>query len=262
MNRFNVIYPDLEGKTILVTGAGKGIGKSIAEGFMRNKCKVVALYRNTRPVFEMEILENSLQPEYANFDIQETERIKHWLNNLEKSGRSVDILINNAGVNSPHNLLKITRDEWNPIIDINLKATFYLTQLIANHMKLYNGGVIINATSFATKIPSVGYGVYAASKAALLSLTKSMAAEWAPFNIRVNAISPGVIETEMTLPAITSNKEHLLSAISQRKFGSEDDVAKVVLFLSSCESSYLTGTEIDISGGKYIVQNAQVAWSQ
>lgn len=258
MNPFNVIYPDLKGKTVIVTGAGKGIGKSIAEGFIANQCKVIALYRSIKPDFKNIISKTCPQPEYLHVDIQEIDRIKTWLNDLEKTGRSVDILINNAGVNSLQSVLDITCDEWDQIFSINLKSTFFLAQLFANHMKLYNGGVIINATSFAAIMPSIGYGVYAASKAALLSLTKSMAAEWAPFNIRVNAFSPGVIETEMTRTAITKNKEHLISTISQRKIGSTNDVAKVVLFLSSNESSYLTGTEIDISGGKYIVQNPPI----
>lgn len=258
MNPYNVIYPDLEGKTVLITGAGKGIGKSIAEGFLANQSKVIALYRSTPPEFDKDILKTCQTPEYLHADIQDIEKMKIWIYELESAGRSVNILINNAGVNFEHKLCEITSEEWDQLFKINLKSTFFLSQAFANHMKKQDGGVILNATSFATKIPSARYGVYAASKAALLSLTKSMAAEWATYKIRVNAFSPGVIETDMTRPAILRNKKQILAAISLGKFGDISDVAKAVLFLSSNESSYITGIELDISGGKYIIQHSKI----
>jgi len=188
-------------------------------------------------------------------DIQNIDGAESCIRSVEKNNLSLDILVNNAGINFYHDLIKVGIDDWEKLFSVNLKATFFLSQLFAKHMSGRNGGNIINATSFATKLPSTGYGIYAASKAALLSLTKSMAAEWAKYNIRVNAFSPGVILTDMTKPAIDKNREKLLSQISQGKFGNPWDVANSVLFLASDASSYITGAEIDISGGKFIVQS-------
>lgn len=122
-------------------------------------------------------------------------------------------------------------------------------------MAAQGGGVIINASSFAVKLPLPGYSVYAASKAALLSITKSMAAEWAPYDIRVNAYAPGIIETGMTRDAILKNKDKMLKDISLNRFGAPSEIADGVLFLASRSASYITGVEMDISGGKFLNQN-------
>lgn len=250
-------YPDLEGKTAVITGAAKGIGKSIAEAFISNQCKVIAIYRSTPPDFDKAIMKLGPEPDLLKLDIQNLTSAQEWLSRAENDYQSIDILVNNAGVNFPHELLEVGTDDWDRLFSVNTRAAFFLSQLFAKHMSRRNGGVIVNATSFAAKIPSLRYGLYAASKAALLSLTKSMAAEWAEFNVRVNAYSPGVIMTDMTKPAIEKNKDKLLSQISQGEFGMPQDVANSVLFLASNASSYITGSEIDISGGKFIVQAAR-----
>jgi len=260
MNPFNVIYPDLEGKTVLVTGAGKGIGKSIAEGFMFNQCKVIALYRNTVPLFNESILRNSIEPLCLHANIQNIEKIKSWLKDYELSGKSVDILVNNAAIYENQKLAETSEEAWDNIMNINLKATFFLSQLIANHMRKKHGGIIINAASFAATLASLNFGVYAASKAALISLTKTMAAEFAPHGIRVNAFSPGVIKTDMTKVTIGKNPSLRLKSISLNRFGNVADVSKAVMFLASEQSSYITGSCLDISGGKFIVQNPSSAW--
>ena len=149
MSRFNVIYPDLVGKTVLITGAGRGIGKSLAEGFMLNQCKVIALYRNTIPKYDQSILNKCTAPEYLHSDIQNMNKIKLWLDKVENRGQSIDILINNAGVYDDHKLGETDEVAWDKIMNINLKATFFLSQLLAKHMKNNTGGVIINAASFA-----------------------------------------------------------------------------------------------------------------
>jgi 3-oxoacyl-[acyl-carrier protein] reductase len=250
-------YPDLEGKSVVITGAAKGIGKSIAEAFISNECKVIAMYRSTPPDFDKAIMKQGPEPDLLKLDIQDIESAKEWMGCIDDDHQSIDVLVNNAGINNPHELIEVGTDEWDRLFSVNTRATFFLSQLFAKHMSCRNGGVIINATSFAAKLPSLRYGVYAASKAALLSLTKSMAAEWAEFNIRVNAYSPGVILTDMTSPTIGKNKDMLLSQISQGAFGMPHDVANSVLFLASNASSYITGSEIDISGGKFIVQTAR-----
>ena len=149
------------------------------------------------------------------------------------------------------------------VFDTNVISTFLLSQMIAERMvKERKKGVIINTLSFAANIPSVGSGVYAASKAALASLTRTMAAEWAPKHIRVNGYSPGVIETDMTKPAIEKNKESMINAIALHEIGSTEQMVKIVGFLASDDSEYMTGVNLDASGGKYIVQNAEKAWRE
>ena len=262
MNNNKVRYQDLKGKTILITGANRGIGKSIAENFMANQCRVIALFRSTPPKFDKSILKTSIEPEYLHSDIQNIEKMKSWLNSIERKGQSIDILVNNAAVYKDQKLMDTNEESWDRIMDINLKSTFFLSQLVAKHMKNNGGGVIVNAASFAVNIASLNFAVYAASKAALVSLTQTMAAEYAPHNIRVNAFSPGVIKTNMTNSSIEKNSQKLLAAISLNRFGEVEEVAKVVLFLASEQSSYITGINLDISGGKLIVQNPSLAWNK
>lgn len=248
-------YQDLSGKTVFITGSNRGIGKAIAEEFIKNKCKVIAVYRKDKPDFkgkDSKII-------FLKCDINDTEKISNWLKDFEKDGGKVDIVINNAGTLITNPLIEVSEKEWDELMDTNLKSTFFISQIFARHMKNNKGGVIINAGSFAAKLASVSAGMYAASKAALVHLTKSMAAEWAQYNIRVNSFSPGVIKTEMTKPAIEKNREKMLNQISLNRFGESSEVAKTISFLASDSASYLSGIDLDISGGKLIVQNQEDA---
>lgn len=241
---------NFEGKTALITGASRGIGLAIANKFLENGASVINISKHKSNV--------NLNKEKYNFvqkDINDTYALWEWLNDFEKNNGRINILVNNAGVFLEKSLLKITKEEWDYIINVNLKSPFFLSQLIGGHMKEKGGGVIINACSFAATIPSAYSGVYAASKSALETLTKSMAAEFAPYNIRVNAFSPGVIETDMTSPARNSNGKRMLEQISLDRFGNPEEVANVVLFLASDLSSYINGATLPIDGGKLIIQN-------
>ncbi len=243
-------YEDLKGKTVFITGSNRGIGLGIAKAFIENECRVVLLYREAKPD-----LECSQQPVYLQADVRDRVKIAEWLESFEDSGLGVDVLVNNAGINENKLLIDADEDHWDRIMDVNLKAVFFLSRLMARHMAGRGGGVIINASSFAVKLPLPGYSVYAASKAALLSVTKSMAAEWAPYGVRVNAYAPGIIETDMTRDAISKNKDKLLKDISLNRFGSPEEIADSVLFLASRSASYITGMEMDVSGGKFLNQN-------
>jgi 3-oxoacyl-[acyl-carrier protein] reductase len=142
-----------------------------------------------------------------------------------------------------------TADDFDEAFGVNARATFLLSRLFAVHMRTAGGGVIVNAGSYATTLASVSHGLYAASKSASASLTRSMAAEWAPFGIRVNSFSPGVIPTRMTAPALSRNEDRMVDMISLRRTGTVEEVAAVVLFLASDASSYVTGTNIEVTGG-------------
>ena len=246
-------YKDLKDKKVVVTGAARGIGKSIAKAFLNQGTKTILISKS--PVdWTVEYDDN----QFINItgDIQDIDYFKTWLKNYEKDGSKIDILVNNAGIIQDSKLTDVTNNQWDEVMNTNCKATFFLTQLFASHMKTNNCGNIIFSTSFAALFPSYKYGIYAASKAATLSLAKSYAAELAPHNIRVNSFSPGVIETNMTKKSRTNNAKKMLNAISLNRFGSSDEVAQVVLFLASKESSYIHGANIDVSGGKFVIQNS------
>lgn len=246
-------FNDLQDKQVFITGANRGIGKAIADEFLKVGSKVIALYKETKPELSGKVI-------YVKANINDIIKIKKWLSQYEKKNK-IDILINNAGIYPETDLLKVTSKEWDHLMDTNLKSTFFLTQLFAQHMKKNNSGIIINAGSFASKFPSAYTGLYAASKAAIDILTRTMAAEWAPYNIRVNAYSPGVIKTDMTKPKRIKNPK-MVETISQNRFGDPVEVAKVVIFLASDASSYITGTCLDINGGKFIVQNPETPWKR
>jgi len=153
--------------------------------------------------------------------------------------------------------------KWKRFFSVNVISTLCLSREIVRRMiEREKQGVIVLTISFAANIPSVGSGIYAASKAALESLTRTMAAEWAPYGIRVNGYSPGVIETDMTIPAIQANREAMTDAIALHRIGTTEDVVRAVAFLAGDASSYLTGINLDVSGGKLIVQNAGKAWRE
>lgn len=242
-----------EGKTVLITGASKGIGRSLATYFRKEGAKVVTISRSE--ITDMESGIYSIISDVRNCDY--IEQI------LKENNFSIDILINNAGVICYENLDSVSREQIESVFDTNVISTFLLSQMIAKKMtKEKKKGVIVNTLSFAANIPSVGSGIYAASKAALASLTRTMAAEWAPKHIRVNGYSPGVIETDMTQPTIKSNKESMINAIALHEIGSTEQMVKIVGFLASEDSEYMTGVNLDASGGKFIVQNAEKAWME
>jgi len=253
----NAYYSDLKSKTVVVTGAGQGIGEAIARSFLENGSKVILISRS-----KIAWLKEYHPSKYIFLqkDIQEIEFFVQWLEEYELEKNKIDILINNAGVIGQSKLMDTTTEEWNEIININSKATFFLTQVFVKHMIKNNSGNIIFASSYATKLASFSYGIYAASKAMLLSLSKSLAAELAPYNIRVNSFSPGVIETKMTKKARENNGVEMLKDISLNRFGDTDEVAQAILFLASESSSYIHGIDLDISGGKFIIQNSNMAY--
>ena len=250
------MFPDLRDKRIVVTGASRGIGMALAQAFLDAGCRVTAVSRG--PLDWSAASPDRL--ETLRCDVLEPRPLTDWLAAATRRGERVDVLVNNAGQIGKGSLIDCTPANFDQMFALNTRATFFLSQAFARHMKEQGGGVIMNAGSFAAEIASVSYGVYAASKAAVVALTRSMAAEWAPFGIRVNAFSPGVIPTKMTEPALKQNERKMIESISLGRFGTAKEVAAVALFLASSASSYLTGVNIDVSGGKLIVQDPASAW--
>lgn len=246
-----MITGEFREKNVLITGTSKGIGKAFVHFFASQGANVYAVSRSKTNV-------TSENVRYMEADIKDVDKICKWLDGISSG---MDILINNAGIICYEELMDVSKEQLNAVFSTNVISTLLLSQAIVKRMiEEKRNGIIVNTISFASKIPSVGSGIYAASKAALESLTRTMAAEWAPYGIRVNGYSPGVIETDMTEPAIKANGESMLNAIALRKIGKTEDVVKAVAFLASEDSSYIAGINLDVSGGKFIVQNSERAW--
>ncbi|HLC60531.1 MAG TPA: SDR family oxidoreductase [Candidatus Nanoarchaeia archaeon] len=250
MNNMSGIKFDFRAKNVVITGASRGIGFSIAKSFLKSGANVINISRSPQ---------NTKKPagnnyKFVQLDITNLKSVKDWIESYTKNGKRIDIWVNNAGVCLQSKLLQVTEEHWDRTFETNLKSLFFLSLFAAEHMKKNRNGVIINASSFAAVMPSVGSCVYAASKAGVASITKSMAAELAPYGIRVNSYCPGVIETDMN-KVLIRKKKNLADAIALGRYGNSDEVAQAVLFLCSDGASYLTGANIEISGGKYLVQN-------
>ena len=242
---------EFSGKKIIITGTSKGIGYALAQYFARNQAVVYAVSRNV-----VEYSFDNIIP-----IIGDINNYLDIVEQIKKYTEQIDILINNAGIMYYKNIIDSDIEEIQKVFSTNVISTIMFSNLISKMMICNKTrGVIINTISFAANIPSVGSGIYAATKASLLSLTKTMAAELAPYGIRVNGYSPGVIETEMTRQVIQKDRESIIDAIALHRIGTVNDVLDAVAFLASEKSSYITGINLDVSGGKYIVQNAGMEW--
>lgn len=251
---------DFKGKNILVIGGSSGIGLSIVTEFLKSNAKVFSISRSEKKIecakkelTKKKILKNSTFLSTENNTIEDVTEI---LKNLTDNKIFFDVLINCNGYYEKMNLIDVTNSFWDDVYYNNIKLNFFTSQFLAKtniaKKKKLN---IINLSSFASIMPSSGYGIYASSKSALTNITKTMAAEWSKFNIRVNCIIPGVIETPMTKSIIKLKQAELLLPIALRRIGKPNEVAQVALFLASEYSSYICGATIDVTGGKYIIQN-------
>lgn len=254
---------NLNNKVAVITGSASGIGLAIAETFSRAGAKIAICDLKEPDVAKtLDDLKNEGIRAYGEaVDVSKRSEIFPFADNVEKHFGGIDIWVSNAGAFVPNKLINTTEEQWQMIMDVNVKSVYYGALIAADKMRKRGGGVLINAASFASLMPSMGSGAYAASKAAVYSMTKSLAAELAPFDIRVIGYIPGVIETQMTAPTIKSKGESLKSAIALQRVGEPEDVANAVLFAASDKASYITGTFIEISGGKLCVQNPKDAWS-
>jgi len=253
-----------KGKRVLIIGGSRGIGMSSAILFAELGAEVYVIARTGKKLEEL--VRRGIDegfPGNINSSVQDINNLDYfnkWFDGITRKGLIFDILVNSAGIYPHKPLIEVEEVDWDTTFSTNLRSIFFISQHIARHMKRHKGGAIINIVSFSSKIPSVNTGIYAATKSALVSLNKSMASEWAPYNIRVNGIHPGVIRTALTEPLINQKGDLLKTQIAMQRFGSPEEVAEVVLFLASQSSAYITGEVINVTGGKFITQNPHQAW--
>ena len=231
-----------------MTGANGGIGSATALKLGTNGFKVILNYHVDKDT-SVEIAsslgeENTLLIEA---DVTNVEEVNEMVSKaLEKFSR-IDVLVNNAGINRDKTFAKMSREQWNEVIDVNLNGVFNVTKAVIKTMIRQGSGTIINVSSIVGEIGNFGQTNYSASKAALIGFTKSLAKEVAPRGIRVNVIAPGFVDTEMTRKIPENIKSKVLEQIPLRRFAAPEEIADVVLFL--CNASYITGTVIDVNGG-------------
>ena len=239
----------LDGKKALVTGAARGLGRAIADGLAECGATVYGTSRDAESA--RQISERYGTPTLP-IDITETKEIHRFTDSLMEESGGIDLLVNNAGVNVPKPALELTADDWDAVFDTNLKGTFFLTTAVAQHW-VDKGipGVIVNVASQAGIVGIEERAAYGTSKAGLIHLTKILALEWAPAGIRVNAVAPTFVRTELTASTLSRPDwaAELLSRIPIGRFGEPEDIAGAVAFLLSDAASLITGHTLAIDGG-------------
>jgi dehydrogenase/reductase SDR family member 4 len=242
----------LDGKVAIVTGAGRGIGAAIARELSSAGASVALAARSQQ---ELEKVHGSLSGKALAVptDVSKIEELEKLVSTAVEELGGVDILVNNAGVLPPaKQVYKVPLDEWEHVMAVNVRAPWYLGNLVRKQMKERGGGVVVNMASTSGLHHDIGLGVYSVSKAAVVMLTNVQAKEWARDNIRVNAIAPGVVRTELAGDILRYLEEHEEKPNPLGMVGDPEDVARLVRYLVSDESRYMTGSVIRIDGGELL----------
>ncbi len=239
-----------ERQVALITGATRGIGKEIALELAQNGYDIAVNYRGTIDEdLKKEIEANNVRCEFVEADVSNFEQCESMIKEtIEKYGR-IDVLVNNAGITKDGLIMRMKKEDFEAVIDVNLVGTFNVTRNVIPYMIKQKSGRIINVSSVVGVAGNAGQTNYSASKAGVIGFTKSLAKEVASRNILVNAIAPGFIDTDMTKVLSDNVKEGINAQIPLKRMGTPNEVAKVVKFLASEDSSYVTGQVINIDGG-------------
>jgi 3-oxoacyl-[acyl-carrier protein] reductase len=257
---------DLRGKVAIVTGAGRGIGRHIASAFAAEGVAVVCADIDPAGLIslEAEFAANSWSGEPCICDVRKTEDVAAMVAQAVGRFGRIDILVNNAGVSITGQIDRQDPSDWAANIETNLVGTFQTCHAVAPVMKKQRFGRILNAASFAAIVPSIGSSAYAASKAGVVSFTRVLAGELGPWNITANAYAPGMIPTQMNhfAEAPEATQKRLLDTLTLRRWGEKQDVANLLCFLASDLAGYITGSLIDVSGGKLATQIPAIAYER
>ena len=241
---------NFKNKNILITGASGGIGNELVKKFVSLGANILGSGTKTE---KLELIKK----QYPNikvkkFDIGNHSGIEEFMDSVSLELGGLDVLINNAGINSDNLSIRMKVEEWKKVIDINLTSTFLLSKYAIKKMLKNKFGRIVNITSVVGHVGNLGQSNYSASKAGIIGMSKSLAIEYAKKNITVNCVSPGFIVSDMTMGIADKVKLYLTSRIPMGKFGTGEDVSNCVAFLSSEQASYVTGETIHVNGGMYM----------
>ena len=241
---------NLKNLNIILTGATGVIGNSIVDKLISAGSNILATGSNAEKL--KKIKENYKNINVLKFDISDHDGINNFVENCSKIlNNKIDVLINNAGITQDNLSIRMKDEEWKRVIDINLSSTFLITKNVIKKMLRSKNGKIINITSVVGHTGNIGQANYAASKAGIIAMSKSLAIEYGKKNIKVNCVSPGFIISNMTDQISEEHTDLLKSRISLNKFGKPEDVANTIAFLSSNLSEYITGETIHVNGGMY-----------
>ena len=241
---------NFKNKKILVTGATGGIGNALVKKFLSLEGNVLATGTKIEKLDSLK--KNFPKINTLKFDISEHSKIEEFVENVSSQLGGLDVLVNNAGINMDNLSLRMKDEEWKKVIDINLGSTFFLCKYAIKKMLKNKYGRIVNITSVVGHTGNIGQSNYAASKAAIIGMAKSLAIEYAKKNITINCVSPGFIQSKMTDNIVESIKSVLTSRIPMSRLGTGEDVSNTVAFLSSDAASYITGETVHVNGGMYM----------
>ncbi len=244
----------LKDKVSFITGASRGIGRGIALKFAQNHSKLIL---NATKISNLNSVEDEIKTFGIDYllvegDVSKQEDVKRMVKEGLDKFQKIDILINNAGITRDNLIFRIKEEDWDKVIDVNLKSAFLMIKEVARIMLKSRSGKIVNITSVVAQSGNQGQANYVASKSGLIGLTKAVAKELASRNINVNAIAPGFIETEMTAKSDSKILDEIKSSIPLGVIGSAEDIANGALFLVSDMSKYITGHVLNVNGGLYV----------
>ncbi|GAB4420449.1 MAG: 3-oxoacyl-[acyl-carrier-protein] reductase [Thermodesulfovibrionales bacterium] len=245
---------DLKGQVALITGGARGIGEAIAEGLAMRGADIVIADINLDEARETsgKLARGGVKTMAVRLDVSKSEEVIKTSGDILKEFGRLDILVNNAGITRDGLLLRMKEDDWDAVINVNLKGAFLCSREAVKIMTKQRYGRIVNIASVVAFIGNPGQANYGASKAGIVGLTKTIAKEYASRGITSNAVAPGFITTAMTDALPENVKEEMKKAIPMARFGTVEDVANAVIFLASPESGYITGQVVHVNGGMYM----------
>ena len=244
-----------ENKIVLVTGAGRGIGASIAKRFASEGAEVIVNYSGNDEAAQKtvdEITATGGQAQKYKCSVNDSESVKVMIDEIIKKFGRIDILVNNAGITKDGLMLRMTDEDFDRVIDVNLKGTFNCTKYVSKYMLKQKSGKIINISSVVGLSGNAGQVNYSASKAGIIGITKSAAKELSSRGITVNAVAPGYVDTDMTKVLSDNIRNEILPTIPLQRMGNVEDISNCVAFLASEDASYITGQVISVDGGMHI----------
>lgn len=241
---------------VIITGGSRGIGRAVALKFAEEKNRVIIAHYDPDEIESNNTLKlldkHGVEAESHKIDVSSFEMVDSFFKDILSKHNKIDILVNNAGITKDALLLRMTEDEWDSVIAVNLKSVFNCTHAVVRSMIKQRSGRIVNISSVAGQIGNVGQANYAASKAGILGFTKTIAKEVAPRGVTVNAVAPGFIDTEMTAVLSEEVRKNFMGLIPLGRIGKPEDVAEATYWLCSDAAGYVTGQVIHVNGGMYM----------